>query len=644
MCESSIRSRPSVTTIAKVRENRSDSDTTPVDVRILGDRPALITGLTVTVLYTALSLFCWNNLLAAGVTTHMYRLNLGDAGQRIWFIAWLPFAITHHTNPFVSNFMFAPRGINVLANASVVFEAFLLAPITELSSPLTAFNIACIAAPVISALSLYYVLRRYEIRRLVAFVGGLAYGFAPALLRADRIGDLNLTWMFFPPLAAYLIDRIFFRQTGRPVRLGLILGLLVVIQFFSSLEILLVCVVVSIPVLTLAIVANPRELSSHVGFTLKAMGTALVTAGTLLAYPMAIYLTGPEHISSVNRTVAPGAALSSPVWPSTATGTGFLEAAPRTPLLHLFDSAFIGPVVLLLALAALAFSRRHRVVLLLWAAALWCVVLSWGGATRLSGSSRAFSWHAPAWYLAKAVPILRNVDWIRISIITDLFLVMLAAVTLQEVASAIQARDGRWRRPLIDAMTVGTGVLMAIPLFIASYVPFAAFQTVAVPEVLRHVPNRTNGSPSTALIFPASTPFSGTPLVWQAIAGFPYRDYEGYAWHSEPGQKTAVAGPLPGLLPYITANAPDSSPSIVLTDEQERDIKLAFVHNHVTEAVIIGGYPGSRQLTRAYDQIFGAGQQFGNGEIWNTTKTSSALFTTSAIVPLGQVSRQLSSR
>ena len=120
-------------------------------------RAATITGLTVTVLYTALSLFCWQHLVAAGVTTHMYRADVGDVGQRVWFMAWLPFAIAHHTNPFVSTYMFAPHGINVLANASVLFEAFLLSPITELSSPITSVNIASIAAPVVSALSLYFV-------------------------------------------------------------------------------------------------------------------------------------------------------------------------------------------------------------------------------------------------------------------------------------------------------------------------------------------------------------------------------------------------------------------------------------------------------------------------------------------------------
>ncbi len=511
----------------------------------------MISGLTVTVLYTGLSLFCWQHLVAAGVTTHMWKADVGDVGQRVWFMAWLPFAIAHHTNPFISTYMFSPHGINVLANASVLFEAFVFAPITELSSPITSVNIACIAAPVISALSLYFVVRRYEMRRSVAFVCGLIYGFSPALLHSNVLADFNLTWMFFPPLAAYLIDLIFFRQTGRPVRLGLVLGLLTAVQYFSGQEILLDCVVVAVPVLALAIVANPRQFSSHVRFALKGTATALATAGALLIYPIIIELTGPAHVGSLVSTVKPGASLPSLVWPSAATGHGLGQPPPGTHWQQLFDLAFIGPLVVALALAALFFARRHRVVLLLWAATLWSIALSWGGATRLTGSSPIFSWHAPAWYLSQAIPILKNPVWIRISILTDLLLALLVAITLDGVTSAIQANDGWWRRHLGDFVVGGAGVLVAIPLLVGSNVPYTGFENVAVPDVLRHVPTGSRGSPATVLMFPASGPFTGTPLAWQAVAGFPYRDFEGYAWHPRPGHETPQVGPTPSVLDYL---------------------------------------------------------------------------------------------
>jgi hypothetical protein len=585
-------------------------------------RARVITGLTVTVLYTGLSLFCWQHLVAAGLTTHIHQVAVGDVGQRVWFMAWLPFAIAHHTNPFVSSYMFAPQGINVLANASVLFEALLLAPITELSSPITSVNVASIAAPVVSALSLYFVVRRYEMRRSVAFVCGLVYGFSPAVLQSNALADFNLTWMFFPPLAAYLIDLIFFRQTGRPVRLGLVLGVLIAVQYFSGQEILLDCVVVAVPVLALAIVVNPGQFSSHVRFVLKGTATALATAGVLLVYPIIVYFKGQAHVGSLSSTAKPGGSLPSLVWPSAATGHGLGQPPPGTHWQYLFDLAFVGPVVVALALAALFFARRHRVVLLLWAATLWSVALSWGGATRLTGSSPTFGWHAPAWYLARAIPILKNPVWIRISILTDLFLALLVAITLEGVMSALQAKGGLWRRGYVGDLAIGgAGVLMAIPLLVGSNMPYTGFENVVSPDVLRHVPTGSRGGPVTALVFPDGGPFSGIPIAWQAVADFPYRDFEGYAWHPGPGHGTAQVGPTPSLLDFLVGNAAKTSPSITLSRTQRREFVAGFARYDVGAAIVVGGYPGSQQLTRVYNQIFGPGRRFGDGEIWDATRS-----------------------
>jgi hypothetical protein len=152
-------------------------------------------------------------------------------------------------------------------------------------------------------------------------------------------------------------------------------------------------------------------------------------------------------------------------------------------------------------------------------------------------------------------------------------------------------------------------------------VPYTGFQNVAAPDVLRHVPAGKNGSPFTVLMLPSTNPFSGTPLAWQAVAGFPYRNYEGYAWHPQPGQQTAAAGPAPSLLGYILSTAAETSPSITLTRVLRREIAATFARYDVRVAVVIGGYRGSEQLTRVYNQIFGPGRRFGDGEIWDATRS-----------------------
>lgn len=439
--------------------------------------------------------------------------------------------------------------------------------------------------------------------------------------------------MFFPPLAAYLIDRIFFRQTGNPVRLGLVFGLLVVVQFFSGLEILLDVAVVAVPVLILAAVTNPRQITAHVRFAAISTATALATAGAVLIYPLIVYFDGPYHVGSLGQAVRPGAALPSLVWPSAATGHDFFEAPPGTPWQHLFDDTFVGPLVIVLALAALIVARRHRVVLLLWAATLWSVVLSWGGSTRLTGASPPLSWHAPAWYLSAAVPILKNVGWIRLSILTDVLLALLVAITLQALVSAVQVSGVRWRGPLSEFTVVGAGVLMVIPLLAGSNVPYAGFQAVAIPEVLQHIPTGTNGAVPIVLVFPAGSPVSGTSLAWQAVAGFPYRNFEGYAWHPQPGKQAAIAGATSSLPDYLLSSSSETSPSVTVGPKLSREIAVAFTHYGVRFAVVIDGYPGSDQLTRVYDQVFGSSRRYGDGQIWTTCRAGTPVPQTPACNP-----------
>ena len=88
------------------------------------------------------------------------------------------------------------------------------------------------------------------------------------------------------------------------------------------------------------------------------------------------------------------------------------------------------------------------------------------------------------------------------------------------------------------------------------------------------------------------------PLAWQAVADFRYRDFEGYAWHPQPGHQTAQVEPTASLLDYVVGHVAEVSPSVTLNRAQRREIAAAFARYHVGVAVVVGGYPGSERLTR----------------------------------------------
>lgn len=94
-----------------------------------------------------------------------------------------------------------------------------------------------------------------------------------------------------------MLDEILVRQRVRPVPSGIILGLLVVAQFFTSTEVLAstsIMVVIGVTVLLLGGRGSViRGLRHATGSLLVAGGTA----GVLLAVPVYVLLFGPHHIN-----------------------------------------------------------------------------------------------------------------------------------------------------------------------------------------------------------------------------------------------------------------------------------------------------------------------------------------------------------
>jgi hypothetical protein len=108
----------------------------------------------------ALSLLQCRSLLGAlssGVPASRFS---GDAGEGVWYMAWLPFALGHGLDPFISHLQFAPAGFNLLSNTGMLFPALLLSPVTVTAGPVVAFDVGLLAAPVVSGGCLYFVCRR----------------------------------------------------------------------------------------------------------------------------------------------------------------------------------------------------------------------------------------------------------------------------------------------------------------------------------------------------------------------------------------------------------------------------------------------------------------------------------------------------
>ena len=99
--------------------------------------------------------------LDANNLPHPLGAGAGDPAQMSWFLAWTPFALGHGLNPFFTNYIDFPRGVNLASNTSVPLLGLLAAPVTFALGPVASFNLLMRIALAGSATSMFLVSRRW---------------------------------------------------------------------------------------------------------------------------------------------------------------------------------------------------------------------------------------------------------------------------------------------------------------------------------------------------------------------------------------------------------------------------------------------------------------------------------------------------
>ncbi len=113
------------------------------------------------------------------------------------------------------------------------------APVTWLFGPVASLNVIDVASPLLSALAMFWLLRRWLSWAPAAFAGGLFFGFSPFILVSLALAHPNFGLLAPVPLIVGCLDDLFLRRRRRPGTVGIVLGLLLVVEFSISVEILL---------------------------------------------------------------------------------------------------------------------------------------------------------------------------------------------------------------------------------------------------------------------------------------------------------------------------------------------------------------------------------------------------------------------
>jgi hypothetical protein len=458
------------------------------------------------VLYLALGFLLWVHAWAEGATTHTL-CGCGDPALFLWFFQWPATALAHGQNPFFSSALFHPGGINLLAQTSVTGLSIPLVPVTWIWGPVASLNVASTIAPALTAFTAFAVLRRWVTWSPAAFVGGLLYGFSPFVLSSLEFAHLMTAALMVLPLILAVLDEILVRQRLSARKGGVLLAVLLFVQFFLSSELLAIVAVVTVvcvvALVAAALVSDRGEVRARFPHAAAGLAIGFGLGLVLLAWPVWFALRGPASLSGL---VWPNVGVIGGFIPSSFVTTGYppgsnvflalggYEGAP------LASAAYLGWSFLAVMVAGLVAFRRDRRLWFFGFVLLVCAVFSLG--------ERHGQWE-PAWIFTR-IPVVENVIEQRFMAIGFLAAAVVLALVLEHVHRVVPD----WRGAL-GASAVAAVALVPMGIIFGERLPFA-MQAVSLPRWYSEVaPTLPSGR--VLLSYPA--PFSGLQdaMAWQAV-------------------------------------------------------------------------------------------------------------------------------
>jgi hypothetical protein len=199
-----------------------------------------------------------------GGTSRVVGLETSDPIQQLWFLSSTPFAIGHGLSPFFSSYANVTHGVNLTANTGEQLLEIVSWPVDAICGPIATLNTMMTLAFVTSATSAYALAHRFSIWRPAAFVASLMYGFSPYMI-GQATNHLQLAFIAFPPLIFLTIERLLFdTRPKRAAVWGVVLGVLVIAQFFVSSEILTDTAIMSLIELAVLCALCPTEVRPRI--------------------------------------------------------------------------------------------------------------------------------------------------------------------------------------------------------------------------------------------------------------------------------------------------------------------------------------------------------------------------------------------
>jgi hypothetical protein len=528
----------------------------------------------------------------------------GDPAIFIWFLRWTPFALEHGHDLLVAHHLNYPDGVNLMWNTSLVLPGLVLAPLTTRFGPVLTLNVVLVLAYGLSAWCAYLAILRFVPGHLAAAVGGLVYGFSPAI--RIQLHHPHMSLAFLVPLMLLALHEILVRQRRPPWLAGAALGLLAGCQLLTGEELLAMTGMLGFVLFLLLLLGNLRRLRGRIAHTLVAFLTAGVVFAAIAAWPLSVQFTGAQRVHGDIQKTNRSADVVGFVLPGAQQALSTDATRARVVKFAAGNSAYLGAPLLLVLIAIGVRWWSNAVVRLTLALLLVSALLSLGPSLLVDGHDTGV--RLPMAFL-QTLPLLDSLIPSRLAQLTALFAGLLLALFLHAAW-----RGGGWRRAAAPAV----GLVVLAPLWPGwSTHP----QQVATPPFFTSASVRELPRDGVTLVLPFPYRRTALPMTWQAEADLWFRMPGGY-----------FIGPQPGGRPRFDTNPSSGSqvftrihggrPPPPLTKRWRRALARDFVRWRVG-SVVVGPMPNRAVMVGFLTDLLGARpEKVGGVYLWRDPRVA----------------------
>ncbi len=570
-------------------------------------------------------------------TSQMVGGGVGDGAGQAAALAWLPFAIFHHLNPFVTDYVNYPLGVNLATNTIAPVIGLLAWPVTATLGPIAAFTFAFTAGLFLSATAMFVVLLRFTQSVYPAFLGGLLYGFSDYTI-SEGLGHLAIFFVPLPPIIVYLVLELVGFQEKSARRTGMLLGIVLALQANISIEILADLALVVILMAAVVAVRYRALVVVHVKRAAIGVAWAVGIFAVVAGYPIWVQIAGPLHLTGPPQPLVLldlfHSDLLGPIVPAgqqvlTPTRLSALGSSWISNDVSEYGFYIGAPLLVTVGVFAIIY-RRNPLIRLALLGAVVSFVLSLG--TRLTIAGHVYNIPLPFAAFAH-LPLVADEVPGRYSLFMQLFVAMLATIGFDETWARLRQRGvkaqhlrGRFQtsKLLVPAVAMWVGAILVplVPGF-----PYVQSPTM-IPRYFTDSNVRAIPKGSVLLAYPyPQPPGDNQAQMWQAVTGYRFKIVGGYGIFRWPGGEGSPYAPVldPAVVEALFNEALTNIAQLpgvgsvppVKMDSQTFAAIRTFLRRYQVETIAVDPIGANPSLVRRYlTAVLGAPMSQGGMWIW----------------------------